>query len=60
MRRRYDIRPDSIGWTVFDIWTGEPAVIALLQQTRLNLQDALELTRLLNEQVAKGSRIVLQ
>ncbi len=60
MRRRYDIRPDSVGWTVFDIWTGEPAVIALLQQTRLNLRDALELAGLLNEQSAKGSRRVLQ
>lgn len=60
MKRRYDIRPDSTGWTVFDIWTGEPAVIALLQQTRLDLRDAVDLAGLLNEQVARGSRVVLQ
>ena len=30
MLARYHIRKDRTGWTVFDIWTDEPLVIALM------------------------------
>ena len=55
MFARYDIRPDANGWTVFDIWTGKPVVIASRRQQGLSLQDAdalaLHLSRRANDRV---------
>ena len=31
MTSRFDVRPDPQGYTVYDVWTGEAAVIALPQ-----------------------------
>jgi hypothetical protein len=33
---RFVLRPDRRGWTVYELWTGEPAVIALVPQTGLS------------------------
>ena len=60
MLTRYQIRPDRGGFTVFDIWTGEPVCIALLQQTRLALDDARELAERMNTLVVRGDRFVHQ
>lgn len=57
---RYDLRPDSEGWTVFDVWTGEPVVIELTPQTGLDIQDADELAELLTYRADRGIREVLQ
>jgi hypothetical protein len=59
-RARYDLREDSEGWTVFDIWTGEPAVINLMPQTALDIQDADELAELLTRLADRGDRSVRQ
>jgi hypothetical protein len=60
VRQRYDMRRDLAGWTVYDVWTGQPVVIAERPQTCLERQDALELVTMLNDQVRRGNRIVLQ
>jgi hypothetical protein len=60
MASRYDIREDSEGWSVFDIWTGEVVVIAFTPQTGMEVQDADELADLLNHQAQRGNRLVLQ
>jgi hypothetical protein len=57
---RYELRKDLAGWTVYDIWTGQPVVIAERLQSCLERDDAQELATLLNDQVRRGSRIVLQ
>jgi hypothetical protein len=44
----YGLREDSEGWTVFDIWTGQLVVIALIPQTGLDVQDADEMAELLS------------
>lgn len=55
----YDIRPDSDGWTVYDITTGLPAAVNTVSQTGLSVEDADDLADLLNrlhtEQSAAGS-----
>jgi hypothetical protein len=51
MRQRYSIRQDREGWTVFDVFTGEPVVIAMVPQTGLDIQDADELAELLDHPV---------
>jgi hypothetical protein len=48
MARRYDVRKDSTGWTIYDIFTGEPVVIRMDTQTGLTEWDARYLQRLLN------------
>ena len=60
MLERYDLKPDPAGWTVVDVWTGQPVVLALRPQTSLSLQDASELTVLLNDQARRGNRLVFQ
>jgi hypothetical protein len=57
---RYDLRQDSEGWTVFDIWTGEAAVIHFVPQTGLEIQDADELAELLTWLADRGDRSILQ
>lgn len=48
MATRYDMQEDDEGWTVFDIWTGWPAVIKGAKQVGLEIQDADDLVDLLN------------
>ncbi len=48
MAARYDMRQDDEGWTVFDIWTGWPAVIKGAKQVGLEIQNADDLVDLLN------------
>lgn len=48
MERRYDIRRDREGWTVFDQWTGEEVAIALTPQTGLDQDYAQRLAELMN------------
>ena len=60
MRLRYDLRKDLAGWTVFDVWTGQPVVIGGRVQNCLEREDADELVSLLNDQARRGDRVVLQ
>jgi hypothetical protein len=48
MAVRYDMRPESDGWTVYDIVTGLPASVNSVSLTRLPLEDADDLADLLN------------
>ncbi len=56
MSKRYDIREDYAGWTVFDIFTGHPVVIMEVAQVGLEIQDALDLAELLETPAMKGDR----
>lgn len=60
MRARYDLRKDLAGWTVYDVWTGQPVVIAERLQSCLERGDAEDLVGLLNDQARRGNRVVLQ
>ena len=45
---RYDMRRDDEGYTVFDIWTGWPALVKGAEQTGLDIELADDLVDLLN------------
>ena len=60
VRERYARRPDSRGWTVFDIWTGEPVAIALMVQEGLDYSTACELAEAMNAKSARGDRRIWQ
>jgi hypothetical protein len=60
MLERYARRRESEGWTVFDVWTGRPVVIADLSQSGLPEREAVELATMLNEHARRGNRVVLQ
>jgi len=51
---RYALRPDAAGWTVYVIWTGEPAVVGAAPQTGLPEADARHMAALLNTQARRG------
>lgn len=51
---RYALRSDSAGWTVFVIWTGQPAVVAGVAQTGLSEDDARHMAKILNAQARRG------
>lgn len=53
---RFAIRRDSEGWSVFEIFTGETAVIALTPQTGLSEEDAQHTAALLNKRARQGDR----
>lgn len=57
---RFVVRPDSEGYSVVDIWTGEAAVIAMTPQTGISQPDAQHTARLLNRRAAGGDRSVPQ
>jgi hypothetical protein len=57
---RYDIRPDLEGWTVFDIWTGKPVVIASRRQEGLTLKEADALADHLSRRASDRVREILQ
>jgi len=47
-RMRYDMRPDSTGWTVYDVATDRPVVLDDVVLTGINFEDADTLVNLLN------------
>jgi hypothetical protein len=51
---RYALRRDAAGWTVFVIWTGEPALAGGVPQTGLAEADAQHMLALLNKQARRG------
>ena len=60
MPQRYDMREDCEGWTVFDLFTGEPVVINGVSQTGLDIQDADELSELLDHPAMMKDRTLRQ
>jgi hypothetical protein len=57
---RFTLRRDRTGWTVYEVWTGEPAVIALVPQTGLSQEDAQHTAALLNRRAKGGDRSMRQ
>lgn len=57
MTTRHEIRADGTGWTVFDVFTGQPVVIHEVPQTGLRIEDAQELARLMNDPTVPTRRI---
>jgi hypothetical protein len=57
---RFAVRRDRTGWTVYEVWTGEPAVIALVPQTGLSEGDAQHTATLLNRRAKGGDRSMRQ
>ena len=51
---RYQIRADSKGWTVYEVWTGQPASVASRSQIGLSEDDARHTVGLLNRQARRG------
>jgi hypothetical protein len=58
--KRFATRPDREGFSVFDLWTGETAVIAMLPQTGLSDEDARHTAGLLNRRAMGGDRSLPQ
>jgi hypothetical protein len=58
MAARYNMRKEPKGWTVYDVWTGWPAVIAGVPQTEIELFDADDLVDLLNGLHAWGTVLI--
>jgi hypothetical protein len=56
MIARYDIRSESNGWTVYDTFTGSPAVINHVPETSLALEEADDLADLLNHSQSQRAR----
>jgi hypothetical protein len=48
MAARYDMRHDEEGYTVFDIWTGWPALVKGTEQVGLDIEVADDLVDVLN------------
>jgi hypothetical protein len=48
MAARFDMRRDDEGYTVFDIWTGWPALVKGVEQVGLDIEVADDLVDLLN------------
>jgi hypothetical protein len=57
---RFTTRPGSEGFSVFDVWTGEVAVIAMTRQEGLSREDADHTAELLNRRARAGDRTTLQ
>ena len=51
---RYAIRKNGAGWTVYEVWTGEPAIVGMLPQTGLSVDDAKHTANLLNRHAQTG------
>ena len=51
---RYVLRSDAAGWTVLEIWTGQPAVVAGVAQAGLSEEDAAHMAEILNTQSHRG------
>jgi hypothetical protein len=51
---RYALRPDPSGWTIMELWTGQPAILAGTPQTGLTEADAQHTVGLLNKSARRG------
>jgi hypothetical protein len=51
---RYALRADGPGWTVYEVWSGNPVVVAGMPQAGLSEIDAKHMAGLLNTQSHKG------
>lgn len=51
---RYTTRPDRDGFSIYDVWTGEIAVIAMTPQSGLSREDAAHTAALLNGRSGQG------
>ncbi len=51
---RYAMRADQKGWTVFEIWSGKPATVAMVAQTGMSEADAKHTADLLNGSARRG------
>ena len=60
MSARYDIREDDAGWSVYDVWTGQPVVIEFEPKVGLEIQDADDLADKLNFLAERGRLEVRQ
>ncbi|MGH6963727.1 MAG: hypothetical protein ACREE0_04540 [Phenylobacterium sp.] len=52
MESRFVTRPDSDGYSVRDLWTGQPAILAAMPQKGLSQEDAEHTAALLNRSAA--------
>jgi hypothetical protein len=52
MQARFILRPDSHGYSIRDLLSGEPAIVAGAPQTGLTRQDAEHTAELLNRREA--------
>ena len=57
MTERFSVRPDAKGFSVYDVWTGETAVLGMTPQDGLSLEDAEHTAKMLNQ---RAPRAVLQ
>ena len=57
---RFGVRADPGGFSVYDVWTGAVAVIAMTPQDGLSREDAEHTAGLLNQRARQGDRAVLQ
>ncbi len=48
------MRPDQKGWTVYEIWSGKPALVAQAPQAGLSEADAKHTLALLNGAAKRG------
>jgi hypothetical protein len=55
MEPRYVIRPDPDGYSVRDLLTGQPAILAATPQKGLSQQDAEHTAELLNQSAERAS-----
>jgi hypothetical protein len=60
MTERFILRPDRDGFTIQDVLTGQPAVIASTPQTGLSQADATHTADLLNRQAAQAEASIAQ
>lgn len=56
MEPRFVIRPDGEGYSVRDLWTGQPAVLAATPQKGLSQEDAEHTAALLNQTAAEPAK----
>jgi hypothetical protein len=56
MEPRFVIRPDSEGYSVRDLWTGQPAILAAMPQKGLSQEDAEHTAALLNQTAAESAK----
>jgi hypothetical protein len=54
---QYDMRPDRLGWTLFDVTTGRPVVWDDVPLTGVDLDAAHELLVLLNRRLFQGTQL---
>jgi hypothetical protein len=57
---RFAQRRDPSGWTVYEIWSGEAAVVAGVAQIGLSEGDAKHVTELLNRRAKAGDSSMRQ